>query len=447
MEFCSLWLDTQRISWPQLQSDLSCDIAVIGAGISGVATLYYLLTCTELSVALFERNLIASGATGHNGGLPTIHIERSISELIDEFGSDLVGQIYRDMEEANDALFAIHEQIGFLENLVPLSAARLGFYSFSSFIDWLEREQLYLQAGRERWSYWLLNEEELIENVPETYRDWVSFVSQEEILAALETKDRDCIAIGIPPEPRVRMNSALFCDRVLQYLAKQFSSRCFIYENTEISHIDLGKDRQVLQHALGRVITNDLVLCTNAYTGFSIFDSQRQKPVTKLRKAVFPREGYLAAYTTSLPDNSLLVFLGEEISHPDAPYWYLSAAPLTRGAKESIACLGGPEYTLSHIEQGGMHTEASLVLMQQFCTKHYGGSFPSFPYFWHGTMGYTQTGLRWVGQDLDHPHLWYNLGCNGIGILPALAGAKRIARQMGGESLAPSLFDPPKETL
>ena len=60
-------------------------------------------------------------------------------------------------------------------------------------------------------------------------------------------------------------------------------------------------------------------------------------------------------------------------------------------------------------------------------------------------MGYTHNGLRWVGEDPHHPHLWYNLGCNGIGILPAIAGAKRIARQMNGEDLGPALFDPPQD--
>ncbi len=38
----------------------------------------------------------------------------------------------------------------------------------------------------------------------------------------------------------------------------------------------------------------------------------------------------------------------------------------------------------------------------------------NFPYTWHGLMGYTKTGLRYIGQDSQTPHLWYNLGCNGV---------------------------------
>ena len=54
----------------------------------------------------------------------------------------------------------------------------------------------------------------------------------------------------------------------------------------------------------------------------------------------------------------------------------------------------------------------------------------TFPFYWHGWMGYTSNGLRWVGPDADYPHLWYNLACNGIGIVPAIGGAKRIATLM-----------------
>jgi glycine/D-amino acid oxidase-like deaminating enzyme len=40
-----------------------------------------------------------------------------------------------------------------------------------------------------------------------------------------------------------------------------------------------------------------------------------------------------------------------------------------------------------------------------------------FDYKWHGLMGYTHTGLRYIGQDPQTHHLWYNLGCNGVGIV------------------------------
>ena len=51
----SPWLDFDRPTWPSLSSDLRCEVAIVGAGISGVATLYYLLTSTQKNVVLFKK--------------------------------------------------------------------------------------------------------------------------------------------------------------------------------------------------------------------------------------------------------------------------------------------------------------------------------------------------------------------------------------------------------
>ena len=61
---------------------------------------------------------------------------------------------------------------------------------------------------------------------------------------------------------------------------------------------------------------------------------------------------------------------------------------------------------------------------------------------WKGLMGYTPNGIRIIGPDPANRSLLYNLGCNGIGILPSLYGGKRIARYVNGETLEPSIFDP-----
>jgi glycine/D-amino acid oxidase-like deaminating enzyme len=57
-------------------------------------------------------------------------------------------------------------------------------------------------------------------------------------------------------------------------------------------------------------------------------------------------------------------------------------------------------------------------------------------------MGYTSNGIRLIGPDPANSSLIYNLGCNGIGILPSIYGGKRIAQYINGEALEPSIFDP-----
>jgi glycine/D-amino acid oxidase-like deaminating enzyme len=50
--------------------------------------------------------------------------------------------------------------------------------------------------------------------------------------------------------------------------------------------------------------------------------------------------------------------------------------------------------------------------------------------------------VRVIGAHPEHPRLLYNLGCNGVGFLPSIAGGQRIGRLLAGERLGASIFDP-----
>jgi glycine/D-amino acid oxidase-like deaminating enzyme len=57
-------------------------------------------------------------------------------------------------------------------------------------------------------------------------------------------------------------------------------------------------------------------------------------------------------------------------------------------------------------------------------------------------MGFTPNGIRLVGPEPLNPVLLYNLGCNGVGLMPSIFGGRKIARFLAGEVLPPSMFDP-----
>lgn len=86
--FDSPWLYRlfHRRSVRRLKGEAKADIAVIGGGISGVLTAYYLLTETDRDVVLLEADRMAEGATGHNAGVVTAYIERPVVEMVGEYG-------------------------------------------------------------------------------------------------------------------------------------------------------------------------------------------------------------------------------------------------------------------------------------------------------------------------------------------------------------------------
>ena len=67
----SLWLDQvgPLVPRPALAGDLEVDVAVVGAGYTGLWTAYYLAEAApELRIAVLEREIAGFGASGRNGG-------------------------------------------------------------------------------------------------------------------------------------------------------------------------------------------------------------------------------------------------------------------------------------------------------------------------------------------------------------------------------------------
>ncbi|MBV1790179.1 FAD-binding oxidoreductase [Marinobacterium sp. D7] len=71
-ENISLWMeqaDELRVERARLMDDMETDIAIIGAGFTGLWTAYYLKKLKpDLRIALFEQRCVGYGASGRNGG-------------------------------------------------------------------------------------------------------------------------------------------------------------------------------------------------------------------------------------------------------------------------------------------------------------------------------------------------------------------------------------------
>ena len=88
MKNISFWIDSVPIQrFPRLQSNVKVDIVVIGAGITGV-TAAYLLKQAGFTVALIERERVASIDTGHTTAHLTYVTDVQLHELAENFGEE-----------------------------------------------------------------------------------------------------------------------------------------------------------------------------------------------------------------------------------------------------------------------------------------------------------------------------------------------------------------------
>lgn len=92
----SLWQDKSSTQ----ESIPEFDVVVIGAGIAGLSSAYWLKKiCPEFKVAVVEKYEIGSGATGRNAGFMTCGSVEHYNRLVEKHGAQEASEIWRFSEE------------------------------------------------------------------------------------------------------------------------------------------------------------------------------------------------------------------------------------------------------------------------------------------------------------------------------------------------------------
>lgn len=102
----SFWLQTcgdDLTPRPALPGDADCDVAIVGAGYTGLWTAYHLLSLDpSLRVVVLEREIAGWGASGRNGGWCSALFAASWSRVAREHGRDAAVRLRRAMERTVD---------------------------------------------------------------------------------------------------------------------------------------------------------------------------------------------------------------------------------------------------------------------------------------------------------------------------------------------------------
>ena len=79
---------TKRLKFPKLTDEKDYDVIIVGGGLSGLATAYYLTQKHGRKVALLERHFIGWGASGRNGGQILPGYMAPATRMLRNFGFD-----------------------------------------------------------------------------------------------------------------------------------------------------------------------------------------------------------------------------------------------------------------------------------------------------------------------------------------------------------------------
>ena len=92
----SIWIDTSNVKnrlLSSLNKDIECDILVIGGGISGLSTSYFLKD-SKKKIVLIDKDKIGYGATSHNTGKLTYMQELVYSKIESNYNKEVAKRYF-----------------------------------------------------------------------------------------------------------------------------------------------------------------------------------------------------------------------------------------------------------------------------------------------------------------------------------------------------------------
>lgn len=429
----------------ELSEDTHTSVVIVGGGIAGIASAYYILRDTPKQVVLLEATHVAHGATGHNAGQLTTYFEQPFASLVDTFGLTKACSGQADIESSWLLLEEIKEQAK-LKTQILTFTGYAGCQNYDQTMRLLLDNWLRLEGGLNQEQILIADNAPFLPRIPKKYHFLFHIVPQENILSLLETNNKDYYAV-VSYKKGV-MNSALFCEELAEYMLATYPERFSIYEQAWVNQIVLHEREVVVKVGNKNVHGHHVLLCTNGFENFIIDNLAGEAIDTKFHHLVEGKVGYMAGYLEDLskPPTSISYF-HQLTNQFDDPYFYLTRRPydLENSKPQNLVCIGGPERDLEPQEiysSTNDYPEDKKIEIDNFIDQMFAKQGVEYNYLWHGLMGYTPHGVRIIGEEPINPVLLYNLGCNGVGLMPSIYGGKRIAEILLNKKMAETIFDP-----
>lgn len=371
--------------YPPLETDLTCEVVVLGGGITG-ALLTYALVKEGVDVVVLDKRDIAWGSTSASTAMLQYEIDTGLHELAGLVGESQAIRSYRLGVEALDALEQIAAEVGAqcdFKRAESIYATR-----YKRHLRRLQREFAARQASGFA----------------------VRYVERDELQARYGIAAEAAIvsADGATTDA-YRLAHALFAR------SAQLGAR--IFDRTEMSKLthgnatDKNSDKSHVQIQTARGYTIHAAKVVFA-TGYETQHYLKQNVGTLHSTFAFVSEPLELAKT--IYDRYLLWETAR-------PYFYL------RGTVDGRLILGGGDESFRDpARRDQLIPKKSKQLLKLFAQFYPDGPQPEIAYAWAGTFGETKDGLAYIGESPEVPNAYFALGYGGNGITYSLIASRII---------------------
>jgi len=371
---------------PPLESDVRCDIVILGAGITG-SLVGEALTADGHDVVMLDSRDVGHGSTSASTALLQYEIDTHLIDLISMHGESHARLAYQ----------ACYESIDLLEKLVTASPGDdCGF---------VRKDSVYV-ASRARDAGVLRAEHQARRQAGIDVVYWD------------EADVRNHLNIARPAALHSTQAAEVDPYRLTHRLLGTIVSRGGrIHDRTRAVRIDTNRNGLIVRTNRGADVHAKRLIVATGYETENLFDTGG---LVNLKSS-------FALASEPLPGTSRW-WRGCLLWETARPYFYL------RTDSEGRAILGGEDIPFRNPKL----RDKLIARKTGRLEKRWQELFPHAPmetaYSWAGTFGETADGLAYIGRHRDHPLCHFALGFGGNGITYSAVAAEILRRQIRGLS-------------
>lgn len=379
------WLinDGLLYDYNKLTENINTSVAVIGGGISGALTAYYLIRA-GIKTVLVDARSIGLGSTCASTSLLQYELDIPLHQLTERIGEAKAVRTYQLCGEAITKLQQIAKEIEYKEFEIRKS---LFFSSHNSEKKFMQKEfDARRKAGFQ-----------------------LSLLSEKEILNEFGVKAK----YALLSELGANVNAYSLTHELLQYCKKRGLE---VYDRTCIEEINYGDNRITLNTSEGNTIQAKYIV--NA-TGYEV--------VNFIPKKIVDFDCTYAIISENQSEQNVPWKDQTLMWNTDDPYLYM------RVTKNNRILIGGRDEPFSNRITRELFLNRKAAQLQKDFEKICPNISFKTEFAWCGTFGKTKDALPYMGPYKKTPNTYYALGFGGNGITFSVLAAEIITALIQGK--------------
>ena len=370
-------------SYPKLEENIKTDVVIIGGGISGALTAYYLINAGVKCVVVDART-IGLGSTCASTSLLQYELDKPLSELIKQIGAVSAERAYTLCSEAIDTIESISQKIKFKQ--------------------FKRQKSLFFAAYKKDGK--LIAEEY-------SCRKKAGFDVQLFDQAQVSQKFGFNTPAAILSAQGATTDAYMFTHALLQSGMRKGLA---VFDRTSIAQIEYNRNGVKLTTEGGLSVNARKVV--NA-TGYEVTEFIENK-IVKLYSTYALASENMGSQIPVWKDNTLLWNTAD-------PYLYM------RITNDNRIIVGGRDEDFYNPNRRDKLIRKKTALLKNDFLKLFPEIDLAVEFTWTGTFGATKDALPYIGTYSKTPHTYYALGFGGNGITFSVIAAEIICDMITGK--------------